>query len=276
MANSKAVFNNLKSQLINVDPDEAHAIGLLLMEKFCGVSLTGILAEKEIEPFDFSSLVERINSHEPIQYILGEADFFGRKFAVNRHTLIPRPETELIIHEVLRTKIKEPVILDVGTGSGCIAISLAKEIPGATISAVDISTGALEVAKENARKHHASLTFISSDFLKTDLDVEPLDWIVSNPPYVRELEKKAMERNVLNFEPHNALFVPDNDPLLFYKAIATKGKTLLKPSGKIAVEINAQFGPEVKKLFDDLGFIKTKIIKDLDGKDRIVCAERPA
>jgi len=274
MANSKAVFNNLKSQLINVDPDEAHAIGLLLMEKFCGVSLTGILAEKEIEPFDFSSLVERINSHEPIQYILGEADFFGRKFAVNRHTLIPRPETELIIHEVLRTKIKEPVILDVGTGSGCIAISLTKEIPGATIFAVDISTGALEVAKENARKHQASVTFISSDFLKTDLDVEPLDWIVSNPPYVRELEKKAMERNVLNFEPHNALFVPDNDPLLFYKAIAAKGKTLLKPSGKIAVEINAQFGPEVKKLFDDLGFIKTKIIKDLDGKDRIVCAER--
>lgn len=274
MANSKAVFNNLISQLNGLDPGEAHAIGLLLMEKLCGVSRTSILAEKEIEFFDFSPLVARLNAHEPIQYILGEAEFFGRKFNVNQHTLIPRPETELLIQEVLKSKNQQQAILDVGTGSGCIAITLAKEIPNATIAAVDISTGALETAAANAKQHNASVTFIHGDFLNDAFALEPLDWIVSNPPYVCASEKKTMELNVLNFEPHSALFVPDNDPLLFYKAITSKSEQLLKPSGKIVVEINARFGNEVKQLFDEKGFLNTKIIKDLDGKDRIVFAEK--
>lgn len=274
MANSKAVFNNLTAQLNGIDAGEAHAIGFLLMEKFCGVSRTSILAEKEIEFFDFSPLVARLNAHEPVQYILGEAEFFGRKFNVNRHTLIPRPETELLIQEVLKSKIERPVILDVGTGSGCIAVTLAKEIPMVTVSAVDISAGALETAAANAKLHNASINFVHGDFLTDAFSFEPLDWIVSNPPYVCASEKKAMELNVLNFEPHGALFVPDTDPLLFYKALASTGERLLKPSGKIAVEINARFGQEVKQLFEEKGFIQTKIIKDLDGKDRIVSAEK--
>lgn len=274
MANSKAVFNSLKAQIESADRDEAHAIALLLMEKFCGVSRTAILAEKEIEPFDFSPLIHRVNLHEPVQYILGEAEFYGRKFTVNTHTLIPRPETELLVHEVLTSKPVRPVILDVGTGSGCIAVTLAKEIIGAEIFALDISVEALEVTKENARRQNASITFINEDFLKAEFVIKPLDWIVSNPPYICSSEKKSMEPNVLNFEPHNALFVPDNDPLLFYNSIATQGERLLKPSGKVIVEINHRFGEGVKKSFDEKGFINTRIIKDFDGKDRLVFAER--
>ena len=274
ITNSKAVFQDIKSKLTLDDSEEIHAVALALMGNYYNLTLTDILAEKEIETLNLSSVIARLNQHEPLQYILGEADFYGRKFKVSPSVLIPRPETELLIREVLKIEIKAPRILDIGTGSGCIAITLNLEIPNSKICAVDVSQLALETAKENSKKLASTVKFIYTDFLKDNLDLEPFDMVVSNPPYVRETEKQSMKPNVLNYEPHLALFVPDSDPLLFYKAIASKSKSLLKPNGKIFVEINEKFAGEIKDLFVSSGFKEIKIIQDLDGKDRIVIAQR--
>ncbi len=274
MANSKAVFQEIKSKLIADDQDEIHAIALALMENYYGLVLTDILSEKEIEFQDLSSIIERLNQHEPLQYIFGKADFYGRKFKVNSSVLIPRPETELLVREVLKTKPISPQILDIGTGSGCIAVTLNLEIPNSKVYAIDVSQLSLEVAKENSTKLRADVMFIHADFLNDKINLEPVDLIVSNPPYVKETEKQLMKPNVQNYEPHLALFVPDNNPFLFYKVIASEGKSLLKSKGKIFIEINEEFGREVKDIFHSSGFKEIKIIKDLDGKDRIVIAQR--
>lgn len=272
--NSKAVFQEIKSQLTLDDPDEVHAIALALMKKSFGLTLTDILSEKEIETKNFKEIIERLNQQEPLQYILGEAEFYGRKFLVNPSVLIPRPETELLVREVLNTKLNASRILDIGTGSGCIAITLSLEIPNSKVYALDVSQNALAAANTNSTKLGAHLSFIQLDFLKDSLQLEPVDLIVSNPPYIRNSEKELMKSNVLNYEPHQALFVSDQDPLIFYKAIASKGIALLKESGKVFVEINEHFGNEVKDLFEFSGFNEVKIIKDLDGKDRIVAAHK--
>jgi len=273
MTNSKAVFNSIKSSLTLTDTDEIHAIALAIMQKFYGFTLTDILAEKEIEAKDFSEIISRLNQHEPLQYIFGEADFYGRKFKVNPSVLIPRPETELLIDEIVREKIHSPKILDVGTGSGCIAITLKLEIPTAKVYALDASIEALNTAYENATSLNAAIEFIHQNFLY-DFPFESVDVIVSNPPYIRDLEKEKMNLNVLDYEPHTALFVPDNDPLIFYRAIAEKSKSILKSNGKVFVEINEVFGEETKKLFEQHGFHSVRIIKDLNYKDRIAIAER--
>jgi release factor glutamine methyltransferase len=272
--NSKAVFHKIKSKLTLGDPEEVHAIALALMEKYFGLTLTDILSEKEIEFQDFTEIITRLNQHEPLQYILEEAEFFGRKFIVNPSVLIPRPETELLVREVLKIKINAPRILDVGTGSGCIAITLNLEIPNSKVYAIDVSQNALNTANANSKKLGVNVSFILHDFLNDSLQLETVDLIVSNPPYVRNSEKEMMKSNVLNYEPHQALFVSDRDPLIFYKAIASKSKTLLNTSGKVVVEINENFGNEVKDLFESNGFKEVKIIKDLDGKDRIVVAKK--
>jgi len=274
LTNSKAVFQSIKSQLRLDDPDEVHAIALAIMEKYYGLALAGILSEKTIDEIDFSQIIERLNRHEPLQYILGEAVFYGRKFKVNPSVLIPRPETELLIQEVVMQNFTSPRILDVGTGSGCIAITLKLEIPKAEIYGLDISTSALSVAEENANALKADVKFIQRDFLK-DFSTEPFDVVVSNPPYIKESEKESMRTNVLKYEPHLALFVSNDDPLLFYKAIALKSKTLLSPCGKIFVEINEQYGKKVKELFEQSRLNRVTIIKDLDGKDRLVSAQVP-
>lgn len=271
LSNSKAVFQSIKSRLKLNESDDIQAIALAIMEKYYGFTLTDILAEKKIEEVDFSHIIERLHQHEPIQYILGETDFYGRRFKVSPSVLIPRPETEWLIHELMKEKFTSPGILDIGTGSGCIAITLQLEIPDAKIYGLDISASALAIAKQNAETLKADIKFIQSDFL-LDFSIEPLDAIVSNPPYIKESEKASMKPNVLEHEPHQALFVPDDDPLRFYKAIASKSKALLKPDGKIFVEINEQLGNEVKLLFERSGLYSVHIIKDLDGKDRIVTA----
>jgi len=273
-ANSKAVFQEIKSKLMLDDPEEVHAIALALMEKYFGLSLTDILSEKEIEIKNFNEIIERLNRHEPLQYILGETVFFGRKFIVNPSVLIPRPETELLVSEVLRAKLNAPRILDVGTGSGCIAITLNLEIQNSKVYAIDVAQNSLDTAKVNSKKLGADVSFLLHDFLKNSLPIDPVDLIVSNPPYVRNSERRLMKSNVLNYEPHQALFVSDHDPLIFYEAIASKSKTLLNASGKVFVEINEHFGNEVKDLFEFSGFNEVKIIKDLDGKDRIVTAHK--
>jgi release factor glutamine methyltransferase len=275
MINSKTLFHQLQKQIsINEDREEIKSILYLLFEKEFGLGRTEILAEKEIEGDDrrFEKIIQRINNHEPIQYILGEADFFGRRLKVNSSVLIPRPETELLVRLVKEEKLDSPTILDIGTGSGCIAVSLALEIPTATVHALDISENALSVAKENALRLNANIGFIQLDILNHLPFLKNLDVIVSNPPYVIEEEKEAMNKNVLGFEPHLALFVTDHNPLQFYQVIAEKSKKLLKTNGKIFVEINHQFGKEVSELFRYHGFEFTEIIKDMEGKDRVVKA----
>ncbi len=272
IANSKTVFQEIQSRLAQDDAAELQAMALVIMEKYYDLTLTDILSEKDVVQHDFSDLINRINQHEPLQYIFGEADFFGRMFNVNPSVLIPRPETELLIEEVLKDQPKGVRILDVGTGSGCLAITLKLEIPDSKVYAIDVSEMALKTAEENAKKLKAYVEFIHADFLAANLDLPPFDILISNPPYVRQTEKDSMNENVLNFEPHLALFVPDNKPLLFYKAIAQKGKGLLIPGGKILVEINSLFGEEVKHVFEQGGYRSVETIKDLDGKDRIITA----
>lgn len=272
-ANSKEVFHGIKSQLTLDDPDETHAIAVALMRKFYHVALADILSEKKIKILDLVPIIERLNKQEPLQYILGEADFYGRAFTVNPSVLIPRPETELLIHEILKTRPEAPRVLDVGTGSGCIAVTLSLEIQNSKIYGLEVNQNTLDTAKANALKLGAPVQFIQADFLRDVIRLEPLDILVSNPPYIKESEKQFMKSNVLNYEPQHALFVPDEDPLIFYEAIASKGKTLLGPSGKVFVEINEKLGNEVKKLFESSGFNKVGVLQDMDGKDRIVVAE---
>lgn len=273
-ATAKKIFNQFVQQLTIDEPlSEKEAIARLLFEHEYDLRYSDILVEKEIS-FDSAKAeewIKRLNTNEPVQYILGETEFYGRRFKVNHSVLIPRPETELLIGEVLKNKQSAISILDVGTGSGCIPITLKLEIPQVQVYAIDISEDALTVAKENAKTLNAEVNFIHGSFLEEVL-IPLVDIIVSNPPYIIESEKESMRPNVLMHEPHLALFVPNDDPLLFYKAIASKSKTLLNHNGKVFVEINERYGNEVKELFERSGFNSVQIKKDIDGKDRVVAA----
>ncbi len=285
MKNSKALFQDLVKQIVlNEDQDEIHSMAYQMLENLLGLSRTDILSEKQIDTskieVKLSDLVKRINQHEPLQYIFGEAYFFGRKFIVNSSVLIPRPETEELVSLIL-TEIKDRLvqskgistgikILDIGIGSGCIPISLALEISDAEVYGIDISEDALQVAKQNANRLEADVHFSKLDILNNEIPFLDLDIVVSNPPYIAMSEKKDMRNNVIQYEPHLALFVEENDPLIFYKAISLKSKRVLNPGGMLAVEINERFGKEVANLFQQNNFKKVEIIKDLSGKDRIV------
>lgn len=263
------------------DQSEIQSILYLLMEEVLGLSRAAIMAEKTITLNDsqikrLQDAITRINTHEPIQYIVGSSYFFGRKFIVNPSVLIPRPETELLIEEVLNEV--DPLvpgrILDIGTGSGCIAITLAKELPGKQLTAIDVSEKALQTASENAQALQAKVDFWQLDALEENFLLQPIEIIVSNPPYIAVSEKNSMKENVLNHEPHLALFVPDTDPLVFYKMIARKGFKALRENGKVLVEINERFGKEVSDIFFNAGFKNIRVVKDLQEKDRIVVASK--
>lgn len=217
-------------------------------------------------------------SHTPLQYVLQEAWFANMPLFVDEHVLIPRPETEELVEWIVTdTGAKAaPVILDIGTGSGCIPIALKKQIPNALLHALDISPGALTVARKNAMQQHTEITFYQSDILnQNNWPAFPqLDIIVSNPPYIKESEKADMHQNVLSFEPHNALFVPDADALLFYRVIGNLAKKYLKPDGWLYFEINEALGNETMQLLSGLGFTGTELKKDLQGKDRMVRARK--
>lgn len=275
-ANSKIVYQQLiKDIVIDESRDEIRAIAMLLLNSL-GVTRNDILSEKEFE-LDSQKLAEavkRINLAEPIQYVLGEAHFLGRSFLVNQSVLIPRPETELLVQLILEENKTKCAVLDIGTGSGCIAISLALDLKSSRVHALDFSKAALEVAKKNAARLNAPITFHHLDILKDLPALTHLDIIVSNPPYVMDNERKSMTQNVLSYEPHSALFVPDENPLIFYEALTKIGKAVLKPKGKFFVEINAQLGKEVVECFSKNGYSEIEIIKDLDGKDRIVCGAK--
>ena len=277
MTNSKELFNELVNQVrLDETRDEICSIIYLLLENKFGLTKVEVMTGKEIEPVKldyFNDIIQRINRHEPIQYVLGKAEFYGRAFAVDGSVLIPRPETELLIRAVLKEKKFSPTILDIGTGSGCIAITLAVEIPSSEVYAIDISKEALTVAQQNAKNLKAKVNFSKFDILANEKLEHRFDIIVSNPPYIAEREKKEMNSNVLDFEPPLALFVTDKDPLVFYKAIARRGKSLLKPGGKIFVEINERFGKELKQHFRNEGYGNVSIEKDINNKDRILMAE---
>ena len=268
-------------QLCSVyDSDEATAMILILLEHYFKITRVKMALEpdmrlSESEMLTFHFAVKDLLKNKPIQYIIGETEFCDLKFKVNENVLIPRPETsELVMNIVNRQKTKDKrqlSILDIGTGSGCIAISLAKNIPGSKVYALDISEKALEVAKTNAFNNNVDITFIHDDILSLNNKIETkFDIIVSNPPYVRELEKAEMRDNVLNWEPHNALFVSDNDPLIFYRNILEFAKTNLNQDGEIWFEINEYLGKEMTVLCKEYGFSDVEIFKDFRGKERIV------
>ena len=230
---------------------------------------------------------KQLKQEIPIQYIIGKTEFFGLPFNINKEVLIPRPETEELVEHVLKevslTKIckttkdettneKQLKILDIGTGSGCIAISLKKQLPSSKTSAMDVSDEALRIAKKNAVLNKVDINFIHQDILKTNNLDKLYDVIVSNPPYVRELEKKEMKNNVLNNEPHLALFVDDKNPLLFYNKIAELAENFLTKNGQIHFEINQYLGKETIKLLAEKGFKNIQLKKDIFGNDRIISA----
>ena len=230
---------------------------------------------------------KQLEQEIPIQYIIGKTEFFGLPFNINKEVLIPRPETEELVEQVLKevslTKIcktttdettneKQLKILDIGTGSGCIAISLKKQLPSSKTSAMDVSDEALRIAKKNAVLNKVDINFIHQDILKTNNLDKLYDVIVSNPPYVRELEKKEMKNNVLNNEPHLALFVDNKNPLLFYNKIAELAENFLTKNGQLHFEINQYLGKETIKLLAEKGFKNIQLKKDIFGNDRIISA----
>lgn len=221
-----------------------------------------------------NSALQRLQNEEPIQYILGKTEFYGFSFLVNKNTLIPRPETEELVETILEgaNTFKALQILDIGTGSGCIPISLAKKLPKATIFAIDVSKEALAIAKQNASRNNVAINFLQEDILKTEILAQKFDIIVSNPPYVRALEKVAIKNNVLANEPHLALFVEDNNPLIFYDKIANLAKKYLRKNGMLYFEINEYLGKEMIDLLVLKGFKDIQLKKDLFGKDRILKA----
>ena len=220
-----------------------------------------------------NSIITRLEQGEPLQYIEGKAPFYGMDFIVNPSVLIPRPETtELVDWIISDNTTQQPHILDLGTGSGCIAISLSKQMPQATVEACDISEGALEVAKANNRENCTSVTFFHHDILDLTTPLpHSYDILVSNPPYIMQSEATDMELHVTEWEPHTALFVPDNDALRFYRAIAEIGQTeALKVGGHIYVEINQALGKETAELFESYGYKEVTLRKDIFGNDRMI------
>jgi len=231
------------------------------------------LEESDIE--NWKILLTQLKKEVPIQYLLGKTNFYGLDFEVNEHVLIPRPETEELVEWIIAEnskieKFKNLKILDIGTGSGCIAISLAKNIPNAEVFAIDVSSEALCMAKKNARNNNVEITFLLQNILETNDLKEDFDIIVSNPPYVRNLEKQEIKKNVLNYEPHLALFVEDNDALLFYRKIAQLAQKNLVENGQLYFEINQYLGTEMTNLLEKMHFKNIELRKDIYDNDRMM------
>jgi release factor glutamine methyltransferase len=254
---------------------EAGSLVEWLLEHHLGlrrVDMMHFLEEKDL-PGSLKADFERLKTGEPIQYILGHGPFYGREFEVTPDTLIPRNETEELVHLIIKENPKAGMkILDIGTGSGCIPITLALEMKEAEVYGLDISEDALKVAKENAEKLHAQVNFLHCDILTQVPPVSDIDILVSNPPYVPQKDLQEMHRNVVDFEPHLALFVPDEDSLLFYRVIGEKGKSLLKKGGRLYVEIYEKSAAAIQDHLEKQGYDRVTIHLDLNGKERIISA----
>jgi release factor glutamine methyltransferase len=282
MLNSKDIFNDLRQSLTqHYDSQEAQAIAFLVLEHTFNLSKTEVLIEKKIKelPQNWSAIQLALAGHVPVQYVLGQAYFYGLRFQVNPGVLIPRPETEELVAAAIDLGQAEPQpikVLDIGTGSGCIAIAMAKYLVNSQVTAYDISELALATAKQNAINNQVTVNFEQRDILKTGHIADQFELVLSNPPYVRESEKAQMLAHVNDHEPHLALFVTDQNPLIFYKAIAQFCMTNLKAGGHCLVEINEAFGQETAQIFEVDFFQNVKIIKDIHQKDRFVVATRKA
>lgn len=276
--------DTFKKELLPIyDEQETDSFFYIILEKIHNLKRIDLALNPET-PMDgvhlkqWKSILSDLKIEKPIQYILGETEFCGLRFEVNENTLIPRPETEelveLIIKKEGRGKRKEGKvkILDIGTGSGCIAISIAKNIPTAEVFAIDVSEKALATARSNAELNDVNVTFLLKNILETEDLGSRFDIIVSNPPYVRNLEKAEIKSNVLEYEPHLALFVEDNDALLFYRKIAQLAIKNLAPNGKLYFEINQYLGKETVELLESLGFKDIELKKDIYGNDRMITA----
>ncbi|MCD0490001.1 peptide chain release factor N(5)-glutamine methyltransferase [Pedobacter sp. MC2016-14] len=231
---------------------------------------------KEIQ---LKHILTDLNTGKPLQYILGETQFYGLPFKVTEATLIPRPETEELVHWILsdqelKTALPQPNILDIGTGTGCIAISIKKNLPHAIVKALDISKEAITVAKDNSHLNEVEVSFIHADILSYS-EQSKYHLIVSNPPYIKNDEKADMHPNVLKYEPHGALFVENDHPLLFYKAIADFARKNLFPAGLLYFEINEYLGKETIEMLKDKGFTTIELRKDMQGKERMICCSIP-
>ena len=291
------VIKNYKNRFLQAlsslyDEKEVESFFYLTLEKLhqkkrIDLALQPDLSMDETQLSQWETVLTELKTYKPIQYILGETEFYGLTFLVNENVLIPRPETEelveLILVESRKSKVESLKILDIGTGSGCIPVSLKKNLPSAEVFAIDVSTNALEVAQKNAEINGVEVNFIEANILLTDSLALPtrnsqlattFDIIVSNPPYVRNLEKAEINPNVLEFEPHLALFVEDNDALLFYRKITELAKNHLSENGKLYFEINQYLGKETVALIESYGFKNVLLIKDIYGNDRMISAEK--
>jgi len=274
---SKDLHNFIATELQDLYPEnEAKNISSMLLEALFGIDPTALIVDQEITNTDKSEkklndAIAQLKRHEPIQYVLGQAHFYDRDFMVNPKVLIPRRETEELVHLILQDHPNfSGKILDIGTGSGCIPITLSLELPQAVVASIDISTEAINVAKQNANALNANVSFQEMNVLSASAFPDKYDIILSNPPYVMEKEKKKMQENVLDHEPHLALFVEDDDPLIFYLTIIKKAAESLNKNGMLYFEINEQFGSEVASEMEHNGFQTVVIIKDMQGKDRMV------
>ena len=254
---------------------EANKLAVSILQHITGLSQAAVLTCKdmilsEIQRQEIEQIVARLQKSEPLEYIFGKTDFYGLPFFVSSDTLIPRPETEELVDWIIRdTKLPAARILDIGTGSGCIAVALAKNIKNSRVDAIDISENALKIARKNAEINDVDIDFLQKDILEKNCnDSDIFDIIVSNPPYVCEQEKADMQDNVLLYEPHTALFVPNENPLVFYRAIANFA--LVNLSGCLYFEINRAFGQEICEMLEKMGFSDIELRKDNDGNDRMI------
>lgn len=275
----KSVFIEQLSPLY--DEKEVESFFYIVLDCFhqlkrIDLALNPDLEMDSLQLLRWESVVIELKKQKPIQYILGETEFYGLPFLVNENTLIPRPETEELVDLISKenqNQSSEIKIVDIGTGSGCIAISLAKNLPNAKVSAIDVSEKALATAEKNSEINQVKVNFILKNILETDDLEEQFDVIVSNPPYVRMLEKAEIKPNVLEYEPHLALFVDDNDALLFYRKIAQLALKNLTHRGKLYFEINQYLGKETVELLKDLGFKNVRLIKDIYENDRMISCQ---
>lgn len=277
----KSVLAYIHNRLDSVySAEEIREFARWMMEEVCHIPPYRLLVADDVLPDiqrqEICRIVDRLAKQEPIQYILGYTEFCGLPFGLTPDVLIPRPETAELVHRVEADyKGKSASILDIGTGSGCIGISLAVLLPDAQVSALDISEEALRVARKNAERNHVQIHFIRQDIRAASASdaLSQYDCIVSNPPYIANREKKEMDRNVLDYEPHLALFVPDDDPLCFYRRIAQLSRLHLRKGGNLYFEINALYGKEILHLLEQENYKNMELIRDFYGKDRIIKAQ---
>lgn len=273
--------NRIKEGLTDSYPvGEITALTRIIATEMLGIPQMAFFLKENVEltheqEATLEDAIKRLQKYEPIQYIQGYSDFCGLRFKVTPATLIPRPETSELVEWIAADySSKTASILDIGTGSGCIAVSLAHKLPMSNVTAWDISPEALAVATENSRSNGTEVLFEQVDILSYRPQEKQFDIIVSNPPYIKENEKSAMHSNVLDWEPHTALFVPDSDPLLFYRTIAKKGLALLKPGGTLYFEINRAHGAETVEMLAGLGYTDIELRKDFAENDRMIKAKK--